>query len=958
VSGNVTGKDLTLSPVPANTYTVSGTVSTSNGGSVAGVVAALWSEGGSTGKIADTGANGNYAINGVAAGTYTIKVSLAGYVSGEITAIAVSDNDVTGKDLTLSPVPANTYTISGTISTSDEVSAAGAVATLWSEGVSTGKIADTGADGNYAISGVAAGTYTVKVSLAGYASGETTAIAVSDSNVTGNNLTLQKQSGNLGSGNQNGSNDQNGSADPFTITGLIVTSNEGSAEGAKLELRESGSTTIYGDAAYAVSNGTFSVDTAAVPAGKYVVLKVTLNGYQTYETDEFLISEYSITLFRVENKTITAFVDGDKIVLNPSNFTVSGVISTDYPVGTAAGATVDLKNKSGGQVATATTNASGQYSIPNVPKSDGYYILVTLAGYKQDNSNNRSESFSVSTGNVTQNLTLQANRYDVEGIIYTSASGARANSPTVQLKQDGSVKYTAGTYSNGEYEFEDVLAGTYTLAVSYTGFAPVTVSLTVSGNTEKDVTLEPVKHSVSGTITLDGGSGSITAVSITLSKQNGVNFSKVEGFEAHPQSNGSYTIANLEPGTYNINAALAGYTTKGSGSFTVSNADIPNINLTLPLVPVYSISGTITLGGGSGTLTAVSVQLRQGGTDVGSPVNPASGSGAYTITGVDPGSNYTVRASLDGYVSSTTASFTVDNTVTGKNLTLEPALSSNTITGKNLIEALNYIKNLGVAGDYTIELGADETASAAYYNIDGFATPVTITVDGKNHNVTFGAYSSTSYGHLTVQSGVTLVTKNVTLTGNTTSSNTIPLVRVRSGGTFKMEAGTTLTGNKASSGGGVYVDSGAVFVMNGGTITGNIASMGHGVYVVGSMSMTGGSVTGNAHSSNADGANDVAVYAASTGTGSLTLSGNAQPGRIWLRYASNQLGTITIDSDFTGSATIDLSSNTDFKGKQILKGNAVSSSYTKFTLGVYRANFTSGAGTALAGSIDSNGYFN
>ena len=56
-------------------------------------------------------------------------------------------------------------------------------------------------------------------------------------------------------------------------------------------------------------------------------------------------------------------------------------------------------------------------------------------------------------------------------------------------------------------------------------------------------------------------------------------------------------------------------------------------------------------------------------------------------------------------------------------------------------------------------------------------------------------------------------------------------VEVEGGGTFNMYGGT-ITGNKASHGGGVYVY-GGTFNMHGGTITKNTANHGGGVYVEG-----------------------------------------------------------------------------------------------------------------------------
>ena len=71
-------------------------------------------------------------------------------------------------------------------------------------------------------------------------------------------------------------------------------------------------------------------------------------------------------------------------------------------------------------------------------------------------------------------------------------------------------------------------------------------------------------------------------------------------------------------------------------------------------------------------------------------------------------------------------------------------------------------------------------------------------------------------------------------------------VRVEGGGTFNMYGGT-ITGNKAETGGGVYVV-GGTFTMSGGTISGNTADStdgGVGVYSGAKFIMNGGEITGN-----------------------------------------------------------------------------------------------------------------
>jgi chitodextrinase len=85
-------------------YTISGTITTSDGASPLGAAAQLRQNGAPVGSAVSAGANGAYTITGVPAGTYTIGVSLAGYVIGTITDFAVSGANITGKNLVLQKI--------------------------------------------------------------------------------------------------------------------------------------------------------------------------------------------------------------------------------------------------------------------------------------------------------------------------------------------------------------------------------------------------------------------------------------------------------------------------------------------------------------------------------------------------------------------------------------------------------------------------------------------------------------------------------------------------------------------------------------------------------------------------------------------------------------------------------------------------------------------------------------
>jgi uncharacterized repeat protein (TIGR02543 family) len=257
--------------------------------------------------------------------------------------------------------------------------------------------------------------------------------------------------------------------------------------------------------------------------------------------------------------------------------------------------------------------------------------------------------------------------YEIRGTITTDNPGGGAGGASVQLKQSGSnVGNAVNTAVDGTYTIHDVPAGTYTIDVTMTGYTPGAIlSFTVADHvTGKNLTLVRIVYTVSGTITTDNPSGGLANGASVQLKQGG----GTVGGPVTTGSDGAYTITDVPAGDYTIEVSLAGYTTGTISSVTVAG-DVTGKNLTLVRI-VYTISGTITTDNPGGAANGASVQLKQGGSDVGSVVTTAA-NGTYTISNVLPGNDYTIEVSMTGYTTGTSSSFNVTTgDVTGKNLIL------------------------------------------------------------------------------------------------------------------------------------------------------------------------------------------------------------------------------------------------------------------------------------------------
>jgi len=190
-----------------------------------------------------------------------------------------------------------------------------------------------------------------------------------------------------------------------------------------------------------------------------------------------------------------------------------------------------------------------------------------------------------------------------------------------------------------------------------------------------------------------------------------------------------------------------------------------------------------------------------------------------------------------------------------------------------------------------------------------------------------------------VQNGAELTIKHVIIDGQKDkfASNTGSLVYIN-GGRFTMLAGAVLQNNYASSGGGVYV-LGGTFTMSGGIISGNstsstgtgggvhvsaggtfimtsgeiknanTANTGGGVYVNGTLTMSGGTISGNkaigggtAHDGGAGGGVSIGSGTFNMNSGTISANEANHGGGVYVNGTFNMNGGTISGNTATGSA--------------------------------------------------------
>jgi YD repeat-containing protein len=161
-------------------YSLTGSVKTSGGTPISSVTMTLSGKASST---TSTDVNGSYSLANLVNGSYTVTPSKTGCTfSPTNIPVTINGANVTGEDFTGNCPVTTTYTISGKVTTSMGAAISGATMTL--SGAKTGTTT-TNSTGNYSFTGLANGSYNVKVTKTGYSFIPLSkAATISGSNVT------------------------------------------------------------------------------------------------------------------------------------------------------------------------------------------------------------------------------------------------------------------------------------------------------------------------------------------------------------------------------------------------------------------------------------------------------------------------------------------------------------------------------------------------------------------------------------------------------------------------------------------------------------------------------------------------------------------------------------------------------------------------------------------------------
>jgi Tol biopolymer transport system component len=224
--------------------------------------------------------------------------------------------------------------------------------------------------------------------------------------------------------------------------------------------------------------------------------------------------------------------------------------------------------------------------------------------------------------------------YSISGKLTDGSSTSIAN---VTVKLTGLVSATTITDQDGNYSFNNLFSGSYSVTPEDAGYSfnPKSAALfSLSSNQTLNFTGTLITHTISGTIK----DGATPVSDVTVTADNGSS-----GINAVTDGNGFYSLTLKAGGNYTVTASKQFYSFKPS-SFSISNL---STSLTVDFVgkqDTYSIGGHI-IGDNNQPLAGVAVALT--GTMQASA--NTDGNGYYVFNDLELDGNYTVTPAKTDY---------------------------------------------------------------------------------------------------------------------------------------------------------------------------------------------------------------------------------------------------------------------------------------------------------------------
>ncbi|MDD2650175.1 MAG: carboxypeptidase-like regulatory domain-containing protein, partial [Candidatus Cloacimonetes bacterium] len=289
----------------------------------------------------------------------------------------------------------------------------------------------------------------------------------------------------------------------------------------------------------------------------------------------------------VSQELVVSNITGINLIMPVHISNLSGVVKDQNTQNPIAGALITTYNSNSGLTRSTVTQTDGSYMINNL--YDGTIkITASKDSFKPDSLLNIQIGYNA---NITQNISLQYSQpISVSGIVKDTSNRLQAN---VQVNiSGGSMNLSATTNDDGEYVFANVLPYKSNILIG-TNLDPITHdNASLAFNTENsDIELEPLIidiHNASLSGAVANQSGEFLNNALVVLKR----LSDSEEFVVTSSSNGQFSFLNLYEGQYELQITRAGYQAYTNDNISLSDGESLVLPITLQMLQ-GSVAGLV-----------------------------------------------------------------------------------------------------------------------------------------------------------------------------------------------------------------------------------------------------------------------------------------------------------------------------------------------------------------------------
>jgi protocatechuate 3,4-dioxygenase beta subunit len=563
------------------------------------LIAALW-----------TDRQGNYDIENVALGVYTLMVKADGYqtITQEV---AITHQ---AASLSLSLFSEYGSLMGSVIDASDGHAVAGVAVTLLDNDLCVA-MACTDIYGNYSIEGVAPGTYILKGSAASYQSG-VQGITIQSEQSTMANLTL--------------------SPHPSTVSGQVRSVAGQAIPFATVDVFQ-GNTII--SSVQTDANGNYHVE--GLPAGQ-LGLRVSANSFQT--------TTQTLTLAPVQEAIILV-----ELASNPGG--LHGYVMSAVTQQAVSQAIIDIL-QGGVAVATTRIQPNGKYEISGLAPGC-YQVRVQAVGYQTTFQTGMVAANQMSSVDVI--MAMEQGR--VQGQVVDSLTHLPVAGAIVTVMEEGGngVVDSGLTDTQGNVLISDLRPGNYLLKGEYLGFQMAIQRFNVQAEetTTVNLSLQGISGSIFGQVT-DETFSSLSHIRVDLLQSTTVIAS------TWTDGQGNYVFQGVGPSNYIVRASSPSFQTAVQQVF-IEDTQPVRANFTLA-IQGGTVTGYVTdqLTGLPINGVAIDIMLSQ----VVYASSWTDPNGYYTISGLAP-NVYVIRAKSNDFQMSVQSANVQSGQMAPVNLTMQ-----------------------------------------------------------------------------------------------------------------------------------------------------------------------------------------------------------------------------------------------------------------------------------------------